>query len=171
MLLSALVFVLFPAAMAYAASSDLVSMTISNRLQAILVVGFFAAAVAAGLPMDRIGLHLAAFAMVLVVGFGCFAMGWMGGGDAKLAAAIALWFGLDFTLLQFLLIGSVLGAFLTVGLMWLRDQPLPALAASQNWIVRLHHPKTGIPYGIALAAGALCVFPSSFWMNAAVGLS
>jgi prepilin peptidase CpaA len=170
MVLDALVFVLFPAMMAYAAASDLFSMTISNRIQIVLVAGFFLAAMAGGLPIEQIGLHVAACLAVLVAGFVCFAMGWMGGGDAKLAAAIALWFGIDFSLLQFLLIGSLYGAFLTFGIIWLRDQPLPALARTQGWIVRLHAPKTGIPYGIALSAGALSVFPLTFWMNLAIGV-
>ena len=40
-------------------------------------------------------MHLGAGAAVLVVAFACFAMGWVGGGDAKVAAGVALWFGFD----------------------------------------------------------------------------
>jgi prepilin peptidase CpaA len=29
------------------------------------------------------------------------------------------------------------------------------------WLERLHAPRTGVPYGIALAAAALVVFPES----------
>src|SRR5215475_8790967 len=86
---------LFPAMMAFAASSDLLTMTISNRVSLILVGGFFALALITGLSMTDVLWHLAAAATVLLVAFGFFARGWIGGGDAKLAAATALWLGFD----------------------------------------------------------------------------
>ena len=89
---------LFPALMAFAASSDLLTMTISNRLSLALAGGFFLLTVITGMSLTVIGMHLAAATLVLVVCFGFFSMGWIGGGDAKLAAATALWFGFDFLL-------------------------------------------------------------------------
>jgi prepilin peptidase CpaA len=53
--------------------------------------------------------------------------------------------------------------------LWLRAQPLPAFALGWGWLSRLHDQKTGIPYGIALAAGALIVYPSSAIWHMAVG--
>ena len=94
--------ILFPALMAFAASSDLLTMTISNRLSLVLAGGFFLLTLITGMSLGAIGMHLAAAALVLTVCFGFFSMGWIGGGDAKLAAATALWFGFDF-LLDYLL--------------------------------------------------------------------
>src|SRR5436305_13007587 len=99
---------LFPALMAFAASSDLLTMTISNRVSLILVGSFFALAIWSGMPLPDIGMHIGAGLAVLVVTFTFFAMGWIGGGDAKLAAATALWLGFD-QLLNYLTIPSLLG--------------------------------------------------------------
>jgi len=159
--------VFFPAMMAFAAASDLVSMTIPNRLSILLVAGFIPSAALAGLGMTEIAWHLAAGMVVLVLTFGMFAAGWIGGGDAKLAAATAVWCGFP-TLMEYSLIASVLGGALTLGLLSVRRIELPAFALSYPWIVRLHDPKTGIPYGIALAAAGLLVLPeTAVWIAAA----
>src|SRR5512146_2545293 len=84
---------LFPALMAFAAASDLFTMTISNRVSLALAAGFLALALMSGMAPYLMLMHAGAGAAVLVLGFGCFAMGWVGGGDAKVAAAAALWFG------------------------------------------------------------------------------
>src|SRR5579862_2467413 len=88
-----LAFLVFPVGMALAAASDLLTMTISNRLMLVLAATFLVLLPFAGLDLHAIGLHVAAGLAVLAVAFFCFAMGWIGGGDAKLAAVIALWFG------------------------------------------------------------------------------
>ncbi|HEX5847002.1 MAG TPA: prepilin peptidase, partial [Rhodoplanes sp.] len=102
----------FPALMAFAASSDLLTMTISNRVSILLVIGFVCLAFATGMPLDAVLAHLGAGALVLVVGFAFFSRGWIGGGDAKLAAATALWLGWS-DLYDFLLCASLLGGWLT----------------------------------------------------------
>src|SRR5207248_11420689 len=91
MLADAIRLLLFPALMASAASSDLLTMTISNRVSLILVGSFFVLAIWSGMPLADIGMHAGAGLAVLVVTFTFFACGWIGGGDAKLAAATALW--------------------------------------------------------------------------------
>src|SRR5690348_14857479 len=95
MVADAIRLLLFPALMAFAASSDLLTMTISNRISLILAGGFLVLAVSIGMPLTEIGMHIAAGFAVLAVAFACFAFGWIGGGDAKLAAATALWLGFD----------------------------------------------------------------------------
>jgi prepilin peptidase CpaA len=165
MLGDAIRLLLFPALMAFAASSDLLTMTISNRLSLALAGGFFLLAIATGMSMPTIGMHLAAAAVVLTVCFGFFSQGWIGGGDAKLAAATALWFGFDF-LLDYVIYASLFGGVLTLLLIQFRKFPLPAVLARQAWIVRLHERGEGIPYGIALAASALVVYPHTGWMHA-----
>jgi prepilin peptidase CpaA len=168
LLLDALRLVLFPAAVAFAASSDLFTMTISNRVSLILVAGFFVVAAIAGMSALDIAMHFAAALVVLTVAFIFFAQGWIGGGDAKLAAAIALWFGFD-QLLTYLLYASLFGGLLTYLIIRFRLMPLPDFLARQDWVQRLHRMDGGIPYGIALAAAALVVYPSTEWMTT-VGL-
>jgi prepilin peptidase CpaA len=105
---------------------------------------------------------------VLVVAFVFFARGWIGGGDAKLAAATALWLGFDH-LLTYLLYASLFGGLLTLVLLNVRAMPLPSLLSGQPWAVRLHSKDSGVPYGIALAAAALVVYPDTIWMKAIAG--
>lgn len=156
---------LFPALMAFAASSDLLTMTISNRLSLALAGGFFLLMIVTGMSLQAAGMHVAAAAVVLVVAFLFFSQGWIGGGDAKLAAATALWFGFDY-LLDYLIYASLFGGALTLAIIQFRKIPLPAMLARQGWILRLHETDAGIPYGIALAAAALAVYPKTGWMPA-----
>src|SRR6187200_1717555 len=149
---------LFPALMAFAASSDLLTMTISNRLSIALAAGFFLLALVTGMDLYTIGMHLAAAAVVLAVAFVFFAQGWIGGGDAKLAAATALWLGFDH-LPAYLVYASLFGGLLTLVLLQVRALPLPRLLVGQQWAERLHRKDSGVPYGIALAAAALAVYP------------
>jgi prepilin peptidase CpaA len=168
MIVQALVLGLFPAAMAFAAASDLITMTISNRLSLALIAGFFLVAVVIGMPLADIGRHVAASLTVLAVAFVFFSRGWMGGGDAKLAAATALWLGFA-QLLEYLMVASLVGGALTLLLLEARRLPLPAMLADKRWIARLHDVKTGIPYGIALAAAGLVVYPDTAFMRALAG--
>src|SRR5438034_1659498 len=151
---------LFPALMAYVASSDLLTMTISNRISLALVAGFLVLALLSGMGLHDILSHIGAGAAVLAVAFTCFAMGWVGGGDAKVAAGVALWFGFDH-LLDYLVYASLFGGALTLLLLQFRQWPLPYPLAGQAWLNRLHDRESGIPYGIALALGALIVYPQT----------
>jgi prepilin peptidase CpaA len=156
---------LFPALMAFAAASDLLTMTISNRVSLALVAGFLLLALASGMGLSDILLHAGAGAGVLAVAFVCFAMGWVGGGDAKVAAGAALWFGFAH-LLNYLLYASLFGGALTLLLLQFRQWPLPYALAGQAWLLRLHAKESGIPYGIALALGALMIYPETEWVKA-----
>jgi prepilin peptidase CpaA len=108
--------------------------------------------------------HAEAAAIVLAVTFVFFARGWIGGGDAKLAAATALWLGFDH-LMVYLLYASIFGGVLTFALIRFRLMPLPQVLAEQEWVKRLHRLDGGVPYGIALAAAALLVYPETAWMQ------
>ncbi len=159
MIISALL-MSFPALMAFAAATDLFTMRIPNKLSLALVAGFIAVGLSTGLPWSAFLMHGAAGILVLAVGFGLFAFGWIGGGDAKLAAATALWFGFQ-PLMNYLLLSSLAGGALTLALLSFRGVPLPAFALGWDWLVRLHDRKTGVPYGIALAGAALVIYPES----------
>lgn len=168
MVLELLVLGVFPAAMAFAAASDLLTMKISNRLSLGLALAFFPVAWLIGMPWAEVGYHVLASAIVLGVCFAFFAMGWIGGGDAKLAAAIALWFGFAH-LPQYLFLAAIIGGVLTLLLLKLRSYPLPISLVGTRWIERLHAPGTGVPYGIALAAAALLVYPKTPFIQAVIG--
>jgi prepilin peptidase CpaA len=156
---------LFPALMAFAAASDLFTMTISNRVSLALAAGFLALALLSGMGLYDFLSHLGAGAAVLGVAFACFAMGWVGGGDAKVAAGAALWLGFGH-LLNYLLYASLFGGALTLLLLQFRQWPLPYPFAGQAWLLKLHAKDSGIPYGIALAIGALMVYPETEWIKA-----
>ena len=165
MILDVVRLLFFPALMAFAAASDLFTMTISNRVSLALVAGFLALAVASGMAPSDILMHLAAGSVVLVGAFACFAFGWIGGGDAKVAASAALWFGFAH-LLNYLIYASLFGGVLTLLLLQFRQWPLPYALAGQSWLLKLHAKESGIPYGIALAVGALMIYPETEWIRA-----
>jgi prepilin peptidase CpaA len=156
---------IFPSVMAFAASSDLFTMTISNRISLILVAGFGLLALGTGMPASEILQHVGAGGLVLAVTFVFFLRGWVGGGDAKLAAATALWLGWTH-LFDYVLYASLLGGVLTLGLLEFRKLSMPSVLAGKEWAERLHQPNGGVPYGIALAIAALVVYPSTIWMQA-----
>jgi prepilin peptidase CpaA len=108
--------------------------------------------------------HVGAAFVVLAVTFVFFARGWIGGGDAKLAAATALWLGFEH-LMPYLLYASLFGGVLTLAIIRFRLMPLPAMLAGQEWAKRLHRADGGVPYGIALALAALIVYPNTLWMK------
>ena len=159
--------VFFPAVMAFSALSDLFTMTISNRVSIALCLVFLPFALLAGLPAAAIGVHVACGFGVLLATFTMFALGWIGGGDAKLAAATALWIGWD-RLLDFGTVSALFGGGLTLALLAARQVPLPRFALSVGWITRLHERDAGVPYGIALAAAGLFVYPQTLLWTAAV---
>jgi prepilin peptidase CpaA len=156
---------LFPAVMAFAASSDLLTMTIANRVSLILVGGFVLLAALIGMSPANMLAHVGAAAAVLVVVFAIFTRGWIGGGDAKLAAATVLWFGFAH-IADYLFYASLFGGALTLAIIQFRAMPLPHLFVGRDWAERLHRSDTGVPYGIALAAAALLVYPHTEWMAA-----
>ena len=164
MVIEAAALLLFPATMAFAASSDLLTMTISNRITLTLLAGFFVLAVVTGMSQYEILSHIGAALAVLAATFVFFARGWIGGGDAKLASVTALWLGFDH-LLDYALYASLLGGVLTLAMIRFRLMPLPKMLAGQEWIKRLHQLDGGVPYGIALAAAALLIYPETPWMK------
>jgi prepilin peptidase CpaA len=113
--------------------------------------------------MNELGWSLAVAGLVFCITFAFFAFGWIGGGDAKLAAATALWFDPEHALLYFTY-ASVLGGALTLAIVQLRGWMLPAALHRVPWIAHLHDSKTGVPYGAAMAPAALIVFPETDWL-------
>ncbi len=155
----------YPAIMAWAAASDLLTMRISNRLVLALLIGFAVMVPVTGMPLDVLYLHLGAGGLVLAVAFTFFAFGWIGGGDAKLAAITALWLGWSL-LLPYVVYAGLLGGLLTIVILILRRWPLPVGLLGIAWIDRLHEAHAGVPYGIALAAAGMLLYADSFIFKA-----
>src|ERR1700754_2089537 len=137
MLAEILVLGALPLLLVAAAGWDVASFTIPNFLTLALMAVFGVFALAAGLSPADIGWHILAGFVGLFIGFTLFALRLIGGGDAKLFAAVLLWLGLT-DLLPYALLASVFGGLLTLGLMFLRSYPLPMLLSRQDWIVKLH---------------------------------
>ncbi|ORE98374.1 prepilin peptidase [Aurantimonas sp. 22II-16-19i] len=167
MLTTTLLLTVFPFAMIYSAMTDLLEMKIENRAMIVLAAAFLPAAFLVGMPWPLFGLHLLVGFACLCVTFGLFAFGGMGGGDAKLIAATALWFGPSMLTVEYLLYSALIGGALTVGILVVRSQMLPVTGV--EFVDRLIEKDTGVPYGIALGIGGLIVYSHSIWVRAAVG--
>lgn len=149
-----------PALVIIAGLKDLTTMRIPNWISLLLIVFFFPTALLMGLPLTTIALHVAVGFAALVVGAGMFALRWIGGGDAKLMAAACLWLGLQGSGM-FLLWTGVMGGLFCLALLFARFHSRPYLAGAPGWVVSLMEPKGDIPYGVAIAAGALMAYPAS----------
>ncbi|MDD9909085.1 MAG: prepilin peptidase [Ahrensia sp.] len=157
------VLALFPVSMMLASIYDLFTMTIPNRITLALTISFFVLAPIAGLPFEAMFWHVGLGFGVLVACYGLFVLGVMGGGDAKLLAASALWLGPGVTL-QYLLLAAFAGGVVTLAILVLRRNALPCSLLKVEWVTRLHDDRNGVPYGMALGPAALFVFPESVWM-------
>ncbi len=161
---------IFPLAMAYAAVSDLLTMTIPNRISLVLLATFFVLAPLASFTWVAFWQHLAVGGVVLAAGVALFALGVFGGGDAKLLAAAALWLGLDHIVPFFGNVAIIGGVMCVVILLYRKMVPAVILSlpgwSLPGWAVRLHDPKSGVPYGIAIAGAALLIYPKTQWYSA-----
>jgi prepilin peptidase CpaA len=155
----------FAFTMVYAGLSDLTTMKIRNGLVLLFLLAYAVLAPFAGFTVYEIGWSAAVAAGVFVVALIFFALGWIGGGDAKLATVTALWFGADHTA-AYLVYTALLGGAFTLGLLQFRTLMLPPWLHNIPWIARLHSKGTGVPYGVTMALAALIVFPQTRWMTA-----
>ena len=148
----------FAALVIGAAVRDLASFTIPNWISLALVLAFAPAALLAHVSLADIGLSFAVGAGVLILAAGMFALGWIGGGDAKLMAAAALWLGLR-GLAPFAIYTAIAGGLLALALVALRSAWVrPLTAGAPAWTQRLATPGESAPYGVAIAVGALAAF-------------
>lgn len=165
--LSLILLAVFPVLAIIAAVHDLTTMKIPNWISGLLILGFFPAALALGLPLSVVGASAGVAVAALFVGAGMFALHWIGGGDAKLLAASVLWMGVSGTL-PFLLYTALAGGGFCLLLLTARSH-LPLFAQTgPGWVMRLMQPRGDIPYGVAIAIGALLAYPSSPLMTAFV---
>ncbi|MDI6624006.1 MAG: prepilin peptidase [Brevundimonas sp.] len=151
---------ILPALVIVAGLKDLTSMKIPNWISGLLILAFFPTALLLGLAPTAIAIHMGIAVAALLIGMGLFALNFLGGGDVKLMAAASLWLGLSGSgvfVLATAVIGGVFSLALLVSRAWLQ----PWVGASPGWLVQLMEPKGHIPYGVAIAAGALVAWPAS----------
>ncbi|CAN7517711.1 prepilin peptidase [Phenylobacterium sp. LjRoot225] len=164
------VLMIFPALVILGGVRDLVSYRIPNWISLALIAGFALAAgtgLAAGMSLGAVGLNLAVGAGALAVGVAMFALGWIGGGDAKLFAAAALWIGWP-SVESYLAVTALSGGALSLLLLSLRAPAARTFVlAGPAWFARLAEPGESVPYGVAIAVGALAAFPASTLVQAA----
>jgi prepilin peptidase CpaA len=152
-----LLLLLFPFIMLYAASMDLFTMRIANGISIALVAAFCVIALVSGMPLQQVVLHLGVGAAALLGGMLLFHLNLTGGGDVKLLAAASVWIGYN-QFVPFLLHVTILGGVLAVLLLGYRRLPASALPLPV-WASRLHNQGEAMPYGVAITAGALLVYP------------
>jgi prepilin peptidase CpaA len=159
---------IFPMAMAFAAAMDLFTMTIPNRISILLVASFAIVALVVAPSWAVINKHLMVAGIVFVAAITMFALGWLGGGDAKLLSAASLWIGPDL-FVSYLVYVTMIGGLLALVILRYREvSVLPEWLGRQKWALRLHEKNGGMPYGVALGASAMLMYPQTVWF---VGLS
>ncbi len=151
------------AAVAWGAINDVMWFRIPNAVPIVILALYPAYLLAGGAGLAQLHWAIAIAVATFLVGAFMFSRGWMGGGDVKLLAALALWAGP--THFPALLVFTTLagGALALVSLM-------PGRAATISWLalnlrIALALPEaprstTGrqtLPYGVAIAIGGLAV--------------
>ena len=175
MIVEAILVAVLPALLISAAVWDLTSFTIPNMFPAAMLALFAVFALvspfaSSGMTLEDLAWHLAAGGIGLAAGMMLFALGWIGGGDAKLFAMIALWLGWN-SLFEYAVYASLMGGALTLVIIMFRKFPLPSGLLGQGWLLRLSDARSGIPYGVALSAAALVMLPTSELFHLAASAS
>lgn len=158
-MIEGLALLIFPALMVFSAFTDMFTMKIPNFVSAALIVGFFLLALYLQIPVrDIMVMHVSCALVVLAVTLALFAFGIIGAGDAKLATATALWLGWEY-LIAYLVFTSFAGLVLCGVVLASHWQETPPVLSRFKFLSRLK--ATRVPYGVALAVGALLAYPQS----------
>ena len=159
-----LVLTLFPTLVIAAAIGDLLTLRIPNWLNGVTALSVLPMAVLAGMPLEVAQWHLLAGGVMLVVGFGLFARGFVGGGDAKMLAAAGLWVGWS-ALLPFVLVTTLAGGALAIIYKFYELVRTEQEVRDFVWLRRVLRSDLQLPYGIAIATGAVWVYSATWWME------
>ena len=168
MFLASVIFFFFSIPLIIAALSDATSMKIPNWVSVVMIAGFFILLPHTWQGPADFAIHIAVAMTFLIAGFTLFSFGILGGGDAKLMAAAAIWFTwLDVTpfILYTSLFGAALGIFLLIGRKF-----LPVRLMTSQWVYSMFRDQKKMPYGLAIAAGGVFAIPSSLISQAALGV-
>lgn len=168
-MLEASILVIFPMCLALGAMTDLISMTIPNRVSVLLAASFCIIAPLTGMDMAIFGWHFIAAGCVFGFCLFSFAINAMGGGDAKILSASALWYGFSPDLIEYLVYVAVFGAGLTFLVLILRANSNLLMATRIPMPLYVYNSTAGVPYGIAIGTAALITFPNTALFAYALG--
>jgi prepilin peptidase CpaA len=152
---------LFPLLVILAGTSDVLSRRVPNKLTLLTALAFVPVAWTEGMPSGTMLAHGSIGIGLLAVGFVLFSLRLVGGGDAKLLAAVGLWLGLE-GLWPFLIMTVLSGGLLAVAVLaWSFFCNAERRGAGRSpGSLRL---KPSVPYAYAIATGALLAAPQSWW--------
>ncbi len=168
MLLPLVIIAVFAGCMLAASWSDMTSMTIPNWISLVLIAGFFAVTPFVWQGWAVFGTHILVGLVCFAAGLVMFALRWMGGGDAKLLAATSVWWVWS-DLFQYFFYTTLAGGVLALILIFGRKY-VPENMLNTGWANRLFKNEKKMPYGLALAFGALAVLPHSEIYQYAAGI-
>ncbi|MGQ0532583.1 MAG: A24 family peptidase [Caulobacteraceae bacterium] len=157
----------FAGLLIYAACSDMARLMIPNWVSIALVAMYPVAALIVGAPLMDVGMHVLFGLGVLAIGFVLFQFNIIGGGDAKLLAAVSVWTGLT-AAIPFIAWTAIAGGVMAMGLLTAR-QLVPA-GSYPGFVDHLLKKQNGIPYGVAIMIGALLAIPSLPYLSSALTL-
>ncbi len=159
-----LILSVFPLMVVMAGVSDFFTLKIPNWLNGIIAVSVIPFVLWAGMPLEVFAWHIIAGLVMFVAGFIFFSANIIGGGDAKMLAACGIWLGWD-VLMEFALVTAFAGAALVVAIkIWAffaNKKEVPGMGWAKNFLSK----KPQLPYGIAIAAGGVIVFPTTWWFQ------
>ncbi len=139
-----------PVLIVWAGAVDLVTRSIPNPVVLLLAACFAIFAGAAGIEIAQLFAHVLCACLVLSGGFLLFYHALIGAGDAKLLASAALWFGFE-NVLPFLAFVALAGGAISIAYLSANIVRAQLGLASARLVT--------IPYGAAIATGALAVLP------------
>lgn len=160
-MVEAAIYIILPLCLAMAAFSDILTMKIPNRIPVVLAVSFFAIAPFSGLDLATFGWSVIAGVCVFAACFALFALNVMGGGDAKILSAAALWYGFNGDLVSFLALTGIFGGGLALIVLVIRANQNFLLVSPIPIPMHFFKDRAGIPYGVAIAASGFATFPDS----------
>ena len=135
-----------------AALYDVNQLKIPNWLNLTIAGLFIPAAAVSGLPLEIIGGHIMVAGLAFLIAFGLFAFNIFGGGDAKMIPAVMLWLGPEAGL-PFVFTMALAGGVCALFILLIR-RTMPAAAVPE--VIRApFEENAGVPYGVAIAAGAI----------------
>lgn len=149
----------------YAAFTDIISFTISNKLNLAFTLSFLIFIIPLGLSPQQILSHFIVGAIAFGIGILLFYFGVWGGGDAKLIAPIGLWLGASSMYLFVFytaIFGGIIALFLIVGRRLAKKFGLPK---KPKWLRQMLRGTAAVPYGVALCFGALVALTKADWFQ------
>lgn len=148
----------------YAALQDFRAMRIANWVSIAITAGFVLFSVTHWSHVN-FSMHLLIAAVIFVITYGFWLLGWLGGGDVKLLTAVGLWIGPAYAV-PFIVYLAVLSSLLSIGLIIVRratrDKDLSGRSPSVQRIASIA--ATGAcPYGIPISLAAFATLPRLFF--------